>query len=420
MTLFINGVSICKELVVAWKFGTKDALDAFLIAFMLPFFVTSVVAASFNAALIPTYIRVREKEGDQAAQKLFSSFMVLSLVLLMVLTILMVVTAPFYLPFLASGFNLEKLNLTRHILYVIAPIVVGSGLVAIWGAILNANEKFALAALTPVIIPITTIVFIFTFGESWGIYALAFGVMVGALFEVTILGKGLKLQGIPLHPVWHGFDRHMRKIASQYTTMIIGTLLMGSTILVDQAMAAMLEPGSVAALNYGNKVISFPISLTAMALGTAIIPYFSKMVARENWIEIRHILYRYMRVILIITVPLAILLSLISEPMIRILFQRGSFSIDDTSIVASVQFFYAFQLPFYVSGILFVRLISSMRKNNILAWGALINVIANVILNYILMKEIGVAGIALSTSLVYLLSFLFLFYNVERLLRRYS
>jgi putative peptidoglycan lipid II flippase len=420
MTLFINGVSICKELVVAWKFGTKDALDAFLIAFLLPFFVTGIVASSFNAALIPTYIRVREKEGNQAAQRLLSSFMVWSFIVLIVVTILMIVTAPLYLPFIASGFNTEKLNLTRRILYILAPIVVVSGFGAIWRAILNAHEKFALAALTPVFIPITIIVFLFAFGERWGIFAIAFGTMLGALIEITILGRGLKLQGIQIHPTWHGFDRHMRKAASQYSTMIIGTLLMSSTVLVDQAMAAMLEPGSVAALNYGHKVIAFPIGLTGMALGTAIIPFFSKMVAHENWLEIRHILYRYMRLALIITVPLAILFSLISEPMIRILFQRGSFSVHDTSIVARVQFFYAFQIPFFVSGILFVRLISSMRKNNILAWGALINVIANVILNYILMKKIGVAGIALSTSLVYLLSFLFVFYNAERLLRKYS
>lgn len=420
MTVFVNVFLICKELVIAWKFGTADALEAFLIAFLLPSFVISVVAASFNAALMPTYIRVKEKEGNEAAQKLFSSFMVWGLVLLMFVTILMVVTAPLYLPFLASGFDKDKLDLTLHILYILAPVIVGSGLIAIWGAILNANERFALAASTPIIIPIMIIIFIFIFGDIWGIYVLALGVVLGTMVEVAILGKALKMQGVSLRPMWKGFDKNMRKVVNQYTPMIIGTLLMSSTIVVDQAMAAMLKSGSVAALNYGNKVIALPVSLTAMALGTAIIPYFSKMVASEDWVEIKDTLYRYMRLIFIITVPLAILLPLISEPLIRILFQRGSFSVEDTSIVAQILFFYAFQIPFYVSGILFVRLISSMRKNHILAWGALISVIANILLNYILMKEIGVSGIALSTSLVYLGSFLFLFYNVKRLLKKHS
>ena len=420
MSVLVNMSLICKELVIAWKFGTKDALDAFLIAFLLPSFVTRVVASSFNAALIPTYIRVKEKEGNEAAQKLFSSFIVWSLVLLILVTILMIFTAPLYLPFLASGFDEDKLYLTLNILYMLAPFVIVSGLIAIWGAILNAHERFALAALTPIIMPIMTITCIFIFGNIWGIYTLALGVVLGSMFEVAILGKSLKMHGVSLRPMWSGFDRHMRKVTNQYTPMIIGSLLMGSTVVVDQAMAAMLRSGSVAALNYGNKVIALPVSLTAMALGTAIIPYFSKMVTRGDWGEIKDTLYRYMRVTFAITVPLAVLFPLISKPLIQILFQRGSFSVKDTTIVSHVLFFYAFQIPFFVSGILFVRLISSMRKNHILAWGALINVIANVILNYVLMEKIGVAGIALSTSLVYFGSFLYLFFNVDRLLKKYS
>lgn len=127
--------SVGKELVVAWKFGTADELDAFLIALVVPLFITNIIAGSFQAALIPTYIRVPEQSGIKAAQQLFYGATVWSLGLLVITTILMLVTAPLYLPLIAGGFSPEKLELTYKLLCAIAPIILLSGIITIWGAV---------------------------------------------------------------------------------------------------------------------------------------------------------------------------------------------------------------------------------------------------------------------------------------------
>ena len=103
--ILVKLTAVVKELVVAWRFGTGDALDAFLIALLVPAFIITVVAESFNAALIPTYIRVRDQEGTKAAQRLFSGTTVWSMGLLGITAILIVLTAPLYLPYIASGFR---------------------------------------------------------------------------------------------------------------------------------------------------------------------------------------------------------------------------------------------------------------------------------------------------------------------------
>lgn len=105
------------------------------------------------------------------------------------------------------------------------------------------------------------------------------------------------------------------------------------------------------------------------------------------------------------TVPLAILLILISKPLVQVLFQRGSFTPEDTYMVARIQAFYALQIPFYIGGILVVRLISSMRKNQLLMWVSGSNLLVKIVLNYLLIQYFGVYGIALSTSIIYLISF---------------
>lgn len=408
-TALVKVASVAKELVVAWKFGTADELDAFLIALVVPFFITNIIASSFKAALIPTYIHVREQEGIDAAQKLFSGATTWSLGLLAIATIVMLVAAPLILPLIAGGFSSEKLDLTYKLLWTISPIILLSGVITIWGAVLNAGESFALVAIAPIITPALTILLLFGM-NYWGVFNLALGLVCGQILEIIVVGIALQRQGVALLPQWYGFDTHLREVAGQYAPTIAAAFLMCSSGLVDQSMAAMLPSGSVAALNYGNRIISLPVTITNTALSTAVIPYFSKMVAREDWTNVRHTLKRYMGLIFAFSIPLTGLIILFSEPIVQILLQRGSFTANDARLVAQIQACYAFQIPFYIASILVVRLISAMRSNQILMWGSGGNLIINIGLNYLFMQWLGVPGIALSTSGVYLFSFLFLFF----------
>ncbi len=408
--------SVGKELVVAWRFGTGDELDAFLIALVIPSFVVNVVAGSFNSALIPSYIKVREQQGRIAAQNLLSNAIARALILLSLTIVLMVVTAPWYLPYLASGFTADKLNLTIKLLWAIAPLVLLSGIISIWGAALNAGERFALAALSPVVTPLATVILLL-FAVNWGVFALAGGLIIGSLLEIIILGIGLRKQKISLLPRWGKFDSNLREVTQQYVPVAAGAFLMCSANLVDQSMAAMLSSGSVSALGYANRVIALPLTLTTLALGTAVIPYFSKTIAQQDWRKVRHTFSSYLRLIFITSIPLTIVFILASKLIIQILFERGSFTASDTIIVSQIQICYALQIPFYIAAIFVVRLVNSLGINYLLAWGSGINLLVNIIANYIFLQLWGVKGIALSTSLVYLISFTFLYILTSNHLR---
>ncbi len=128
--------------VAAW-FGTADCLDAFLIAFLLPLFVINVVAGSFNAAFMPTFIQVTEKKGFKVAQELFSSIMTWSIGLLILISLLLAFFAPYYLPILGLGFSPAKLQLTRYMLLFLLPVVFFKGLSNIWAIVLNAEERLS-------------------------------------------------------------------------------------------------------------------------------------------------------------------------------------------------------------------------------------------------------------------------------------
>lgn len=406
-----------KELVIAQRFGRSDQLDAFLIAYLLPSFVMNLLTGALTAALIPVLVETRQKEGRESADKLISNVAFITLIALVGIAVLLALLAPYYLPLLGSKFSPEKLHLTRRLLYTLLPWVVLSGIAAMASSVLNAGEKFALPAVIPVLTPSITVLFILLTAREVGAFSLAAGAAVGSLLESAMLVYLLRAHGTRFSFKWSGVDANLRCVLKQYAPMLAGSFLMGSTTVVDQSMAAMLAPGSVAALSYANKIVNMVLTTAAPALSTAVLPYFSKMVAAADWQGCRHTLKRYSLLVISAAVPFTILIIVFSRPLVQLIYQRGAFTAGDSALVSKVQIYYSLQIPFFIWGMLFVRFLSSIRRNDLLMYASAVNLAVDVTMNLILMRFLGVAGIALSTSLVYMGSLTFVAVSTLRILR---
>ena len=416
VTVVVKTATMGKEILIAHRFGANDALDAFYLALLLPAFLTNVIADSINAAFVPMYIQLRETEGATVAHRLFSSVSVVSLCVLIVTSLLLGVFRQMLLPALGSGFAAQKLRLAEGVFIALLASLAMSGLIALWRATLNAEERFAISAITPLMTPLTITIVLLLFSTEWGIYALAVGTVLGMAGELAVSGYALSRGGIPLLPRWYGLDASLRRVLAQYAPMVAGALLMGSTVLVDQSMAAMLKTGSVSALNYANKLLAVPLNVGVYSLSIAVFPVFSRQSASKDWQGMRRVLATYTRLILVVSVPLTIILMTYSEQLVAIMFRGGAFSAKDVHLVGNVQALLCLQLPFFALGLLYVRAISSLNRNQTLMWGTIVSVIANVVLNVIFMRVLGLAGIALSTSVVYALSCCYLSFMLFRTL----
>ena len=171
LTLFAKTAGMAKEVLVAAWFGTGDALDAFLVAFLMPAYAINVIAGSINAALIPTFVEVREKEGNEAAQRLFSGSLVFSIALLTLSVLVLAAVAPVLLPLLCSGFSPAKVRLTLELFYVLLPGILIAGVAMSCEAALNAGERFALAAIAPSAVPVMIMAALAVAGARIGIDA---------------------------------------------------------------------------------------------------------------------------------------------------------------------------------------------------------------------------------------------------------
>ena len=322
----VKVVSLAKEMLIARIFGAGDALDAFYVAILLPSFLSSIIVNSYGSAFVPTYIQVRETEGDLAAQRLFSTVAAFNLAVLLGFTVFLAVTAQWLLPIIGSEFGPAKLALTRTLFFISLGLLLVAGLSTLWRAMLNARECFALAALAPVMYPVIILIAIVASSGSRRIYALALGSVLGTLGELAIVGYGLWRRGIPIIPRWYGLTGPVRQVLRQAAPVTAGAVLMGANILIDQSMAAMLGSGSVAALNYANKLVSLLLSIGVSSLATAVLPTFSRLSANQDWAGLRRVVNTYTNLIALVTVPLTMALIIFSEPIIATFFQGGAFS----------------------------------------------------------------------------------------------
>ncbi len=415
--VFVKIIATFKEFVVAGVYGRSDAMDAFLIAFLIPNLLINLIAESMNQALIPTLVRVRELEGRENAQRLLAGSMLWITVLLGGSMLVLALSAHELFPLLAAHFPAAKLALTERIFYALLPVVLLTGLATNCSAVLNTLDHFAWPAVAPVVTPLAIMLAAYFFGAQFGIWAIVYATVAGSALYAILMAWMMNSHGYKFRLSWCGKSEATREVMQQYGPVFLSGLVASGGLLVDQSMAAWLPPGSVSALVYAGRFVSVLLTLLAGAVSTAIVPYFSRLIAHRDWQGCRETMRSWVWITALISIPLTLILMAVAYPLIRLAFQHGAFKANDTDVVAPVMIMYAIQIPFYVVSRVFYRFIVAMRRTDLVFYCGAINLVLDIALNIILMRLMGVAGIALATSLWMVSTFVLLFYWARKLLR---
>jgi putative peptidoglycan lipid II flippase len=417
LTILSKVAGALKTVVIARYFGAAGILDAYLLAFLPVSFLVDVVSGSMMNALLPAFIDASERRGRKAALALYGSVQVRLLAVLLVVATLLTACAGPVLHLLATGFDDDKIRLTRNLMFTMLPILPLSALNICWRALLNAEERFAVASISPAMVPVFTVVALVTLTSTYGIFALTIGTLAGALAESLMLLYFVRTSGAPAFAGLRSSASGTESVFAQYLPSAGGNLVMSSSAVVDQTMAAMLGSGSVSILNYGTRLVTVLLAIGPTALSTVALPWFSRLTAKGGGEEVRRTIVRYCFLSLAAAIPLTLLLIASSKWLVELMFQRGAFTSADTGSVSRVQAYSLLRLPLSVLLALLLPMVASLKRNSLLLVVAVFSVTANVLLNLFFMRTLGVAGLVLSTAVVHLLAVLFL---AERLLKKES
>ena len=417
LSLVVYMGAAAKDIAVAFYFGRSDGLDAFVLALTVFVFLVNNIGTSFAAAVVPVFIDEREHRGGAAGRHVLANVMFLNGACLLVAGALAGLCAPVLLSFIAGSFTPEKRDLTTHLMLLLVPALLVTGVTSIWGPALNAHGRFAVPAITPIFGSIATLLFLLLFGSGLGPQVLAFGVLAGTLIELCALGIYMRHLGLLFFPHWTGFDAPTRSVMRQIGPLAMAGCVSMGAVVVDQAMAATLGTGAVSALNYGTKVATVPLGLASVGITSVLFPQFAQLSVAGDRAGLRRLFLTYLGLAIAASMIACAVIVVYSEQIIGAVFQHGVFSQSDTELVSAVQRLFAFQLPFHVGGLIAARLLSALRLNHVLVMIGSFSLVADVVLDWVLMQFFGLPGIALATTVVFIGTFTLLMVAVNRALR---
>jgi putative peptidoglycan lipid II flippase len=408
LTVGSKAVSFFKDAAVAHQFGTGDALDAFMLSFGFLSFAAALLGGGLPEAFLPAYAQTVHRHHARRAHRLALQCSLIHAGSLLIVAAVLYVIAPWLVANVTHGFNAEKQRLATNLVRHLLPFLLCFGMSYQLGTWLRADKCFTVATSAPILVPLTIIAFIAVAGKGTTVDTLVYGTVTGAALHLLLLlyvvASRLPKQGRFYRHALRLWEPQAKTVAKNALPFLFAGGIFSSAVVVDQTMAAWLEPGSVAVLGYADKVCGIILAVTAAPACDVLFPYFADKVARLDWLGVRKQLFTSAITILAMALPATLILCWLAPWVIHVLFERGSFTSQDTERVAAVLRFSALQIPFYILGSLASRVVVAMQATKFIVILSAVGLIANVVLNAILMRTKGVAGIALATVLVQMMS----------------
>ncbi len=401
-TMISRIIGFVRDILIAAVLGAGPVADAFFVAFKFPNLFRRLFAeGAFNLAFVPMYAGAVETEGKDKAQAFAEQAFSILFWSLLAFVVLAELAMPWIMMALVPGFmsDPETFGLAVTLTRITFPYLLFISLVSLMAGVLNSLGKFAAAAATPIILNlclIGAILGLAPFFPSPG-HALAWGVAGAGLAQFAWLYGACVREGVRLRVIGACLTAKVGVLLRRMIPVAAGAGIYQINLVVDMIVASLLPSGSISFLFYADRVTQLPLGVVGVAVGTALLPLLSRQIRAQDATAAAHSQNRALEFALLLTLPAAVALAIIADPVIGVLFERGSFGPHETSATGAALAVYAFGLPAYV----LIKVLAPgffAREDTLtpVKIGALA-MLVNVVLNIILMEPFKHVGIAMAT-----------------------
>jgi putative peptidoglycan lipid II flippase len=417
-------LGLVREQVCAALFGGGGMMDAFTAAFRIPNLLRDLFAeGALSTAFVTTFSKTIAREGDAAAWRLANKIATLTLVTLGALCIAGMVFSTQLVAIIAPGFDAPKAALTAMLTRLMFPFIVLVSCAALVMGMLNAKSVFGRPAMASSFFNIGSIVGGVALGAlidpSFGyrsLIGLAIGTLVGGALQLLVQVPPLARLGYRYRPDFQWHDRGVHAILRLMGPSVIAASTTQFNVLVNSMFASTLGDGAIFWLAIAFRLMQLPLGLFGVALGTVTLPLLSRLVVAGHMSAFREELAHALRLMLILTIPSAIGLMMLAEPIMSVLYQHGRFDALEAAEAAGALRFYAVGLAGYASLKVLVNAFYALDQRKTPMLVSFLAVGFNLLFNWLFTFRLGWGhrGLALSTGLVASCNFLLLYLLMRR------
>jgi len=411
MTLISRVLGLARDVVIANLMGAGAAADLFFFANKIPNFLRRLFAeGAFAQAFVPVLTEYEDTKSRDKVRELISAVSGTLGTIITIITILgvlgsSVITALFgfgwFLEWWHGGEHAYKFVLASDMLKITFPYLWFITFTALSGAILNTIGKFAVAAFTPVFLNVAIIACAFYLSPllEQPEIGLSIGVFLGGLIQFLFQIPFLKREKLLVKPSWQWNHPGVVKIRTLMIPALFGVSVSQINLLLDTFIASFLQTGAISWLYYSDRLLEFPLGLFGIAIATVILPSLSSSHITKSGDAFAKTMDWGIRSVCFLGFPAMLGLMVLAEPMLRVLFMRGEFDMQDVSMSAMSLWAYASGLlSFMLVKVLAPGYYARQDTKTPVRFG-IIAMVSNMVLNIIFAVPFGYVGLAIATSI---------------------
>jgi putative peptidoglycan lipid II flippase len=395
---------LAREVAAAGYYGISGPMSAFTIAFQVPNLIRALFAdAALQPAFVPVFTELLGKKAYKEAFRLASTMLLLVTMVLGAVSALFILLAPVIMPLFAPGFEGEILDLTVALSQVLFPILVLLGISGIVVGILNSYDRFGAFAISPLFWNLTIILVLVVlepmFHGQDKIYAYAIGILVGTLVQLLIPAWDLRHTPYRFSFSFDWRNPKVRRVLVLMLPVTISLGLINFNLLINSFFGSLVSDQAPAAIDKAFRIYQLPQGIFSVAIATVLFPTLARFANAGEIDNLRATMANGMRQILFVLVPAGAAILALSDPMIRLIYQRGAFDAHETAVVATALFWFAFSLPTNGVYLLQTRTFFSLQRPWQATALATIDLVVSALAALALYKPFGVGGIVAGTGI---------------------
>ena len=403
---------LARDVLTAGYFGTSIENDAYASAYTLFYFPVLLFNSCITATIVPLFVEEREKfslkHSNRFASNALNLFIVASLLIAAVMYVFCDPIVRLVFRFDEAGIQLT-VKLTRIMLlglaFNIASIVLSS--------LLNAMEKFMAAQLTGFPLSVAVILSVVLFSKRIGIEAIAWGVFAASVLQVVVLIPAL-LGWFEYHPVLDIRDPRFHRLLKLAGPAVLSMGISEINHLIDRSLASGLPTGSISAMNYAYKLITFLLGVLMVPLTTIMFSRMSKLAVGDDKSGLLEALRHSIRLISLVALPIVAVAMVMSNDVVQMIYMRGSFNMDSVRLTGGVLLFYLIGVMGFGFRDFMNRSFHAIQDTRTPFRVACLVVALNIALNLILRVYMGARGLALATSIASYCGLIVMFFLLRK------
>lgn len=395
-------LGLIREMITAAFFGATRQLDAFYIAYTLANLSRQLLAeGALSASFVPVFSKTLSVNGKDSAKELAKQALTILIFGGVVVVLIGIIFAPFFVKIMAPGFSAEDRILAISLTRFMFPFLLFVSIGALAMGVLNSMGSFFIPAVAPAVSNVAYIVFLLIFMKDLTIWNLATAVLIGGACQMTLQWYWCKRMGITLTPVLpRKNNSELKSMMKLFFPYAAGLSLNQVNPIISRMMGSFLVGGSISVLNYADRVLQLPLGLFVIAISQAVLPMLSRQDTFDT-LAFRDFIRDALRFNLFIVLPVAVGLFLISDEVINLLFFRGAFSEWAWHATATALAIYGLGLPGMASSTVILRAMYARRMPRAAVMVTVVTVTVNFVACLILMPLFEYAGLAAATAIAF-------------------